>query len=289
LTQATKAGITIGRLRNHQNKEIASRATQVVAKWKKCIEAQKQKAKQAIGTPSSTGSGAAKTGSPAPSTLSPPAVGTPKTFSGDPEKRTAATDGMEARILASSHEKARTNCIKLMYNGLAFRCTADCDTVFVKAVAVEDAAFKYFKGATADYRKKIASLFQNLKAKSNVDLGRRVMGGEIGPERFVVMSHQELMSAERKKMDEELEKQNMKNAQVPMVEKSISKEFKCGKCGERKVSYSQAQTRSADEPMTTFCECMHCGNRWKVSGYFGPDLCVAAKIDLLTASWTQFS
>jgi transcription elongation factor S-II len=39
----------------------------------------------------------------------------------------------------------------------------------------------------------------------------------------------------------------------------------CGKCGQKKVSYSQAQTRSADEPMTTFCECTVCGNRWKFS------------------------
>lgn len=30
--------------------------------------------------------------------------------------------------------------------------------------------------------------------------------------------------------------------------------MQCGKCGQKKVSYSQAQTRSADEPMTTFCE-----------------------------------
>ena len=27
---------------------------------------------------------------------------------------------------------------------------------------------------------------------------------------------------------------------------------------------SQAQTRSADEPMTTFVYCNECGNRWKV-------------------------
>lgn len=37
----------------------------------------------------------------------------------------------------------------------------------------------------------------------------------------------------------------------------------CGKCKQSKVAYSQAQTRSADEPLTTFCECTMCGHRWK--------------------------
>jgi len=39
--------------------------------------------------------------------------------------------------------------------------------------------------------------------------------------------------------------------------------FKCKKCGTNKVTYTQAQTRSADEPMTTFFNCLNCGNRWK--------------------------
>jgi DNA-directed RNA polymerase subunit M/transcription elongation factor TFIIS len=41
--------------------------------------------------------------------------------------------------------------------------------------------------------------------------------------------------------------------------------MQCGKCKIFKVAYTQAQTRAADEPMTTFCECMNCGNRWKFS------------------------
>ena len=41
--------------------------------------------------------------------------------------------------------------------------------------------------------------------------------------------------------------------------------MQCGKCKQYKVSYTQAQTRSADEPLTTFCECMSCGKRWKFS------------------------
>jgi len=39
--------------------------------------------------------------------------------------------------------------------------------------------------------------------------------------------------------------------------------FKCRRCGKNKVTYTQAQTRSADEPMTTFFCCLACGNRWK--------------------------
>ena len=39
--------------------------------------------------------------------------------------------------------------------------------------------------------------------------------------------------------------------------------IKCPKCKQNKTHYYQLQTRSADEPMTTFCTCTNCNNRWK--------------------------
>jgi DNA-directed RNA polymerase subunit M/transcription elongation factor TFIIS len=39
--------------------------------------------------------------------------------------------------------------------------------------------------------------------------------------------------------------------------------FRCGKCKSKKTDYYQLQTRSADEPMTTYVTCKDCGNRWK--------------------------
>ena len=59
-----------------------------------------------------------------------------------------------------------------------------------------------------------------------------------------------------------------------MIEKKIKRdtheavsmatdEFKCFKCMKRKCTYYQLQTRSADEPMTTFVSCLNCGNNWK--------------------------
>lgn len=39
--------------------------------------------------------------------------------------------------------------------------------------------------------------------------------------------------------------------------------YKCYKCGERKCKVTQMQTRSADEPITTFVVCLVCGNSFK--------------------------
>ena len=44
---------------------------------------------------------------------------------------------------------------------------------------------------------------------------------------------------------------------------TASEHFKCPKCKARKTIYVQVQTRSADEPMTTFITCLKCGNKWK--------------------------
>ena len=74
------------------------------------------------------------------------------------------------------------------------------------------------------------------------------------------------MKSEQQRAEEKrIAKENMDKAMVAQEVKSVSTSLQCGKCNQRKVSYSQAQTRSADEPMTTFCECLNCGNRWKFS------------------------
>lgn len=39
--------------------------------------------------------------------------------------------------------------------------------------------------------------------------------------------------------------------------------FKCSRCKSDRCHYYQMQTRSADEPMTTFVTCLECDKRWK--------------------------
>lgn len=40
-------------------------------------------------------------------------------------------------------------------------------------------------------------------------------------------------------------------------------ETTCPSCRFEKAYFMQVQTRSADEPMTTFFKCVKCGHRWK--------------------------
>jgi len=253
--QATKAGIIVAKQKANPNKDIATLASEIVLKWKKTIEGEKRNK-----------TSAAKNGvsSPAPATPATPASMEPKGFVGDASKRKWETDKVDTKRTGIP---TRDSCIGLIYNGLAFRSEESPTHVIIKAIEVEKAAYDHFKGDNPEYRAKIRSLFQNLKSPTNQQLGIRVMSGDITPGIFVTMPQEALKSDTRRKEDEKLAVENMKKAQVPMAEKSISDVFKCAKCGQKKVSYSQAQTRSADEPMTTFCTCTVCGNRWKVSAF----------------------
>jgi len=231
------------------NKDVARLASEIVAKWKKTVSADQEARKRKMA------------GSSPPKMESPEKANEPQRFTGDVAKRRWEHEKVDIKRTGIP---TRDNCIGLLYNGLAFMSNEPSVHVVIKAMEVEAAAFDTFNGESSEYKAKLRSLYQNLKAISNRELGPRVMSGEITAAQFVVMSHEELKSAERKRQDEALEHENMKKAQVPMAEKSISDALRCGKCGQKKVSYTQAQTRSADEPMTTFCECTVCGNRWKV-------------------------
>jgi transcription elongation factor S-II len=191
----------------------------------------------------------------------PPSTSYSTPYEGDPEKRHFRLDKVD---ISRTGNKTRDGSIGVLYNGLAYRATESIEEVLQRVMEVEAAAFAAY-GDTNEYRNKIRGLMTSLKRKDNAELGRRVLRGDITPDKFVVMTDEELASDAQRERDAALERENMLKAQVPMAQRSISDSLQCGKCKQKKVSYSQAQTRSADEPMTTFCECTVCGHRWKVS------------------------
>lgn len=73
-----------------------------------------------------------------------------------------------------------------------------------------------------------------------------------------------MASEESKARDRKLAEEALFKARGAESAQAETDMFKCGKCRGRRCTYFQMQTRSADEPMTTFVTCVNCGNHWKV-------------------------
>ena len=108
------------------------------------------------------------------------------------------------------------------------------------------------------YIQKLKTILFNL---SNKGLYNRIVNKEVKSHEIAFMSHQELRPD---LWDELLELKKIKdeNKFKPNIEASTD-DFTCGKCKSKKCTFYQLQTRSADEPMTTFVTCLDCGNRFK--------------------------
>ena len=108
------------------------------------------------------------------------------------------------------------------------------------------------------YIQKVKAILYNLE---NKDLFNKLVNKDIRAHELAYMTHQEMRPD---LWDEliELKKIKDENKFSPKIEASTD-DFKCGKCKSKKCTFYQLQTRSADEPMTTFVTCIDCGNRWK--------------------------
>ncbi|KAJ5594413.1 uncharacterized protein N7459_000621 [Penicillium hispanicum] len=257
LLRQTRIGIIVNKFKQSKSPEVARLASEIVSKWRNEVNKQKSSASRgSSGSPRPAQNG---TGVSTPAGATPSDKGSKLAV--DPDKRTWKADGVEINV---TNNKVRDSCTGLIYDGLCLGSKEAPKDVLAKARSVEAAAYSSLGPETKEeYRSKLRSLFMNLKNKSNPRLRVRVLSGEISPESFVRMSSDELRSAEQREADDKIKKKNMNDAMVAQAERSISTSLQCGKCGQRKVTYTEAQTRSADEPMTLFCTCLNCGKSWR--------------------------
>ncbi|KAJ4891929.1 Transcription elongation factor TFIIS [Raphanus sativus] len=137
-----------------------------------------------------------------------------------------------------------------------------CDPIRV-AVAVESHMFEKLGRSTGAQKVKYRSIMFNLRDSNNPDLRRRVLTGEVSPEKLITLSGEEMASDKRKQETNQIKEKFLFDCERGQAPKASTDQFKCGRCGQRKCTYYQMQTRSADEPMTTYVTCVNCDNHWK--------------------------
>lgn len=114
------------------------------------------------------------------------------------------------------------------------------------------------------YLHKSRSIIHNLDPNSyikNTDLLDRVNSKELDLQELPNIDHFKIFP---ERWDLLIKHQKILDKRLTDIEPaSTTDQFKCSKCKQRKCTYVSVQIRSADEPMTSFINCLHCGNSWR--------------------------
>eukprot|EP00736_Rhodelphis_marinus_P010172 Rmarinus@m.13110 len=131
------------------------------------------------------------------------------------------------------------------------------------SIAVEESIWKKFS-RSKEWKNKLRSVLFNLKDAKNPDFRARLMCQDIDPFTVADLTPEQMASCQKKEDYKKIREFKTAEAQMYNQPSSASTDqFKCFKCGKRECTYFQMQTRSADEPMTSFITCTNCGNRWR--------------------------
>ena len=114
------------------------------------------------------------------------------------------------------------------------------------------------------YLSHLKTIYENIK---HPEMKNKLQNGELKAHLVAFMTHQEMRPELWEKMIETKIKRDKSKYEVNL--EAATDNFTCFKCqrndpeNANKCTYYQLQTRSADEPMTTFVTCLNCGCRWK--------------------------
>lgn len=250
LLRETKVGVAVNKYRSSSNGEISSLVKKMIKTWKEKVQSEKN-AKKTAPAPKDTASAPPR-----------PAAGSASgKFHSVP--RNPKTDGVNTTLYDNS---TRNASVSALYTALAIERDDDSKSILTVASAIESEVYKSeYSNVNDSYRNRLRTLTMNLRNKKNPELRSRLLSGGISPSAFIKMSPNDMAPESLKKEIEKLNKQNLFDAQGATEKRAVTDRFTCGKCKHKRVSYYQMQTRSADEPLTTFCTCENCGNRWKFS------------------------
>eukprot|EP00803_Ostreobium_quekettii_P006220 evm.model.scf_1302.2 EVM.evm.TU.scf_1302.2 scf_1302:3826-4788(+) len=268
LLVATQAGKTIRKLSKHSDAGVASAASEAVKGWKKMLKGESNAEGGEGAKRGRNGvTGAGKADGKMLDEEKGKAVGAGK-VAGSAIRPSSAEKGGKGtgsgpKSIPETGDVVRDRVRKNLADGLkrdAQELGADAVEL---AVDVEVAAFKQNGGVNADYKAKVRSLMFNIGDPQNSGLRRRILSRQVSGEVLVTLKSEELASEEKQKMMAEIRQKKQLECQRGGTMQASTNAFQCKVCRQRKCTYYQMQTRSADEPMTTFVTCTNCNNRWK--------------------------
>ncbi|XP_064192655.1 transcription elongation factor A protein 3 isoform X7 [Anguilla rostrata] len=162
-------------------------------------------------------------------------------------------------------DSIRDKCIEML--SAALRTDDDykdfgtnCESM---AAEIEDYILLEIKATDMKYKNRVRSRISNLKDPKNPGLRKNVLAGAIELQRIASMTAEEMASDELKQLRNILTQEAIREHQMAKTGGTTTDLLQCAKCRKKNCTYNQVQTRSADEPMTTFVLCNECGNRWK--------------------------
>ncbi|XP_053661745.1 transcription elongation factor S-II isoform X2 [Anopheles marshallii] len=268
----TRIGMTVNELRKcSKDDEVISLAKSLIKSWKRFLagtppskdgskesskssgkSSSKSSSKSSDGGSTGTGGGGANgekanSGSGGTGGVAPP------------------SGGMSSQSSSNTTDAVRLKCREMLANALRVdgEPPEGCQSPEELGEELEEAIFVEFKNTDMRYKNRVRSRVANLKDPKNPSLRANFISGAITAQRLAKMTSEEMASDEMKHLRDRFVKEAINDAQLATVQGTKTDLLKCGKCKKRNCTYNQLQTRSADEPMTTFVMCNECGHRWK--------------------------
>ncbi|XP_063075087.1 transcription elongation factor A protein 1 [Engraulis encrasicolus] len=265
LLQSTRIGMSVNAIRKQStDEEVTSLAKSLIKSWKKLLD-------------SDPGSGDKSSDEKRKEPSTPTAT---SQDSPEPNEESSSSNSSKSDLVESTNtntliatfprapvtsDSVRIKCREMLTNALQtgddhITIGADADEL---GAQIEECIFAEFKNTDMKYKNRVRSRIANLKDSKNPNLRRNVLCGNVAPDRIAKMTAEEMASDELKEMRKNMTKEAIRDHQVAQSGGTETDLFQCGKCKKKNCTYTQVQTRSADEPMTTFVFCNTCGNRWK--------------------------
>lgn len=124
---------------------------------------------------------------------------------------------------------------------------------------------RYWSNPKVPYRytHKVLSIAFNVTNPKNPGLRARVTDGRVSAPKLARMHPYDMFPELWSPIFERVARRQLGKQLTTDVETASDGAFQCKKCKSMKTTFTQLQTRAADEPMTTFVLCINCGKRWK--------------------------